>query len=137
MTIYIRSLQQIGSSILISLPVDWVKKNYLAKGKNVSVETNNDNSISIYNNNQEEEIKIEFCYQYNKSEFGVQNDNGNNKDIIVSSVGKDTKDIKILLNKIFGAYLLGYSIINIKSKEPISFDDSETIKKSIRKLIGL
>ncbi len=55
MTIYIRSLQQIGSSILISLPVDWVKKNYLSKGKNVSVETNNDNSISIYNNNQEEE----------------------------------------------------------------------------------
>jgi phosphate uptake regulator len=137
MTIYIRSLQQIGSSILISLPVDWVKKNYLAKGKNVSVETNNDNSISIYNNNQEEEIKIEFSYQYNNSELGVQNDNGNNKDRHVSGVGKDTKDLKILLNKIFGAYLLGYNIINIKSKEPISFEDSETIKRSIRKLIGL
>jgi phosphate uptake regulator len=41
------------------------------------------------------------------------------------------------LNKIFGAYLLGYNMINIKSKESISFDDSETIKKSIRKLIGL
>lgn len=137
MTIYIRSLQQIGSSILISLPVDWVKKNYLAKGKNVSVETNNDNSISIYNNNQDEEIKIEFSYQYNNSELGVRNDNGNNKDRKTSSVGKDTKDIKILLNKIFGAYLLGYNMINIKSKEPISFEDSETIKKSIRKLIGL
>ncbi len=136
MTIYIRSLQQIGSSILISLPVDWVKKNYLAKGKNVSVETNNDNSISIYNNNQEEEIKIEFSYQYNNSELGVQNGNGNNKGMN-SSVGKDTKDIKILLNKIFGAYLLGYNMINIKSKEPITFEDSETIKKSIRKLIGL
>ncbi len=47
----------------------------------------------------------------------------------ISSVGKDTKDIKILLNKIFGAYLLGYNIINIKSKEPISFDDSETHKE--------
>ncbi|MEJ7641174.1 MAG: phosphate uptake regulator PhoU [Candidatus Nitrosocosmicus sp.] len=137
MTIYIRSLQQIGSSILISLPVDWVKKNYLAKGKNLSVETNNDNSISIYNHNQEEEVKIEFSYQYNNSELGVHNDNGNNKGMKISGVGKDTKDIKILLNKIFGAYLLGYNIINIKSKEPISFEDSETIKKSIRKLIGL
>ena len=28
-------------------------------------------------------------------------------------------------------------MINIKSKESISFEDSETIKKSIRKLIGL
>ena len=32
---------------------------------------------------------------------------------------------------------MGYNVINIKSKESISFDDSETIKKSIRKLIGL
>ncbi|MGN6708195.1 MAG: PhoU domain-containing protein, partial [Candidatus Nitrosocosmicus sp.] len=48
-----------------------------------------------------------------------------------------TEDISILLNKIFGAYLLGYNIINIKSKEAISFEDSENIKKSIRKLIGL
>ncbi|MBA3977760.1 MAG: phosphate uptake regulator PhoU [Nitrosopumilus sp.] len=138
MTIYIRSLQQIGSSILISLPVDWIKKNYLVKGKNVSVETNNDNSISIYNNNQEEEkIKIEFIYQFNNSELELQNDSGKDKDIKNPSVGKDTKDIKILLNKIFGAYLLGYNIINVKSKEPISFEDSETLKKSIRKLIGL
>jgi antitoxin component of MazEF toxin-antitoxin module len=60
MAIYTRSLQQIGSSILISLPIDWIKKNYLSKGKNVNIETNNDNSISIYSNNQEDEIKIEF-----------------------------------------------------------------------------
>jgi len=133
MTIYTRSLQQIGSSILISLPTEWIKKNFLSKGKTISIETNNDNTISIYSINQNEDIKIEFNYQTNSLEERIKN-NINNED---STSGKTTEDIQILLNKIFGAYLLGYNIINIKSKEPISFEDSETIKKSIRKLIGL
>ena len=33
MTIYTRSLQQIGSSILISLPTEWIKKNFLSTEK--------------------------------------------------------------------------------------------------------
>ena len=136
MTIYNRALQQIGNSILISLPSEWIKKNLLTKGKIISMETNSDNTISIYNINQEQEIKIEFNYHYDGRELNVKNavDGKDNK---ISGIGKTTEDIKILLNKIFGAYLLGYNMINIKSKESISFDDSETIKKSIRKLIGL
>ena len=136
MTIYNRALQQIGNSILISLPSEWIKKNLLTKGKIISMETNSDNTISIYNINQEQEIKIEFNYHYDDRELNVKNavDGKDNK---ISGIGKTAEDIKILLNKIFGAYLLGYNMINIKSKESISFDDSETIKKSIRKLIGL
>lgn len=136
MAIYNRALQQIGNSILISLPSEWIKKNLLTKGKIISMETNGDNTISIYNINQEQEIKIEFNYHYDDRESNVKNavDAKDNK---ISGTGKTTEDIKILLNKIFGAYLLGYNMINIKSKESISFDDSETIKKSIRKLIGL
>ncbi len=136
MAIYNRALQQIGNSILISLPSEWIKKNLLTKGKIISMETNSDNTISIYNINQEQEIKIEFNYHYDDHESNVKNavDAKDNK---ISGTGKTTEDIKILLNKIFGAYLLGYNMINIKSKESISFDDSETIKKSIRKLIGL
>ncbi len=137
MTIYTRTLQQIGSSILISLPTQWIKKNFLTKGRTINIEINSDNTISIYNINQDEEIKIEFNYHYNNCVAKIQNDNTKDKDIKISPVGKTTEDIKILLNKIFGAYLLGYNIINIKSKEPISFEDSETIKQSIRKLIGL
>jgi phosphate uptake regulator len=135
MTIYTRTLQQIGSSILVSLPTEWIKKNFLIKGKSINIETNSDNTISIYNNNQDQDIKIEFNYQYNNHVQKIQHDiDKNNK---ISTIGKTTEDIKILLNKIFGAYLLGYNTINIKSKEPISFEDSEEIKKSIRKLIGL
>jgi phosphate uptake regulator len=133
MTIYTRSLQQIGSSILISLPTEWIKKNFLSKGKSINIETNNDNTISIYNINQNEDIKIEFNYQTNIIEERTKS----NVNKIDSSSAKTTEDIQVLLNKIFGAYLLGYNIINIKTKEPISFEDSETIKNSIRKLIGL
>jgi phosphate uptake regulator len=133
MTIYTRSLQQIGSSILISLPTEWIKKNFLSKGKSINIETNSDNTISIYSINQNEDIKIEFNYHTNNPEERTKN-NVNKKDL---TNGKTTEDIQILLNKIFGAYLLGYNIINIKSIEPISFEDSETIKNSIRKLIGL
>jgi phosphate uptake regulator len=133
MTIYTRTLQQIGSSILVSLPTEWIKKNFLIKGKSINIETNSDNTISIYNNNQDQEIKIEFNYQYDNHLQKIQHDIDNK----ISTIGKTTEDIKILLNKIFGAYLLGYNTINIKSKEPISFEDSEEIKKSIRKLIGL
>ena len=133
MTIYTRSLQQIGSSILISLPTEWIKKNFLTKGKSINIETNNDNSISIYSSNQSEEIKIEFNYQPNLTTANDRESNTNRG----ANISKSTEDIKSLLNKIFGAYLLGYNIINIKSKESISFEDSETVKKSIRKLIGL
>src|SRR5919112_2839430 len=133
MTIYTRSLQQIGSSILISLPTEWVKKNFLSKGKSINIETNNDNTILIYSIDQNEDIKIDFNYQTNSLEDRIRNNISKKESIS----GKTTEDLQILLNKIYGAYLLGYNIINIKSKEPISFEDSETIKKSIRKLIGL
>jgi phosphate uptake regulator len=130
MTIYTRILQQIGSSMLISLPNEWVKKNTLSKGNTVTIETNIDNTISIYNNYQEEEIKIVF----------ELNDNSENQQKIENSynhVGSNEKIIKIILNKIFGAYLLGYNRIIVHSQNQISFENSETIKKATRKLIGL
>ena len=43
---------------------EWVKKNTLSKGNTVTIETNIDNTISIYNNYQEEEIKIVFESPY-------------------------------------------------------------------------
>ncbi len=130
MTIYTRILQQIGSSILISLPNEWIKKNSLGKGNSLTIETNIDNTISIYDNYQDEEIKIEF-------EYGQENNNQQSKNDAAEQVEIKDKLIKILLNKIFGAYLLGYNMINIHSKNQISFEDSETIKRATRKLIGL
>ncbi|MGN6615138.1 MAG: hypothetical protein ACTHKC_08850, partial [Candidatus Nitrosocosmicus sp.] len=119
MTIYTRTLQQIGSSILISLPSEWIRKNFLTKGKSINIETNNDNTISIYSSNQIDEIKIEFAYNINPFALNIKNNNNNSNE--GPNIGKSTESISILLNKIFGAYLLGYNIINIKSKEAISF----------------
>ena len=130
MTIYTRILQQIGSSILISLPNDWIKKNSLGKGNSLTIETNIDNTVSIYNNYQDEVIKIEF-------EYGHEDGNQQSRKEIAEQVEIKDKLIKILLNKIFGAYLLGYNMINIHSKNQISFEDSETLKRATRKLVGL
>src|SRR5687768_13349485 len=117
MTIYTRILQQIGNSILISLPNDWIKKNSLGKGNSITIETNIDNTISIYDSYQDEEIKIEF-------EYGQEDRNQQSKNDGPEEIEIRDKLIKILLNKIFGAYLLGYNIINIHSTYQISFEDS-------------
>ena len=92
MTIYTRILQQIGSSILISLPNDWIKKNSLGKGNSLTIETNIDNTISIYDNYQDEEIKIEF-------EYGQENSNRQSKNDAAEQVEIKNKLIKILLTR--------------------------------------
>lgn len=110
---YARRLQQIGSSILISLPSQWVKSNNLQKGSIIPIDVNRDNSISIFPSENMSEIK-EITIQYSPA------------------------SMESLVNQVYGAYLLGYDIIRIRaSNSPISFEDSDRIKRAIRKLVGL
>jgi phosphate uptake regulator len=110
---FARRLQKIGSSVLISLPSEWVKNNNLQKGNMVVIEINRDNSISLFpsdvNNENVEEVSIPY-----------------------SPTTMDS-----LVNQIYGAYLLGYNIIRIKGKSQISFDNRELIKYAMQKLVGL
>jgi phosphate uptake regulator len=111
---YARRLQQIGSSILVSLPSQWIKRNNLKKGSIVPVDINRDNSISI---------------------FASENDMGDKiKELTIpySPVSMD-----ILVNEVYGAYLLGYDMIRIKASSQISFEDADRIKKAMHKLVGL
>lgn len=108
-----RRLQRIGSSMLISLPVDWIKTHTLKKGDVVSVETNNDNSISIFPTDTRREIL---------------------KEVTILLPGLS---IEKLLNQIYGSYLLGYDLIQIKGISPINYETREQIKSVIRKLVGL
>jgi phosphate uptake regulator len=108
-----RRLQRIGSSMLISLPVDWIKTHTLKKGDIVSVETNNDNSISIFPTDTRREIL---------------------KEVTILLPGLSTEK---LLNQIYGSYLLGYDLIQIKGISPINYENREQIKSVIRKLVGL
>ena len=111
---YARRLQQIGSSILVSLPSMWIKSNNLKKGSIVPVHINRDNSISIFASEDDTADKIkELTIPY-------------------PSVSMD-----VLVNQVYGGYLLGYGMIRIKASSQISFEDADRIKKAMRKLVGL
>jgi phosphate uptake regulator len=114
MTRYARRLQQIGSSILVSLPSVWIKNNNLKKGSIVPVHINRDNSISIFASEDDTADKM--------------------KELVIPypSVSMD-----MLVNQVYGGYLLGYDMIWIKASSQISFEDADRIKKAMRKLVGL
>ncbi len=110
---YARRLQKIGSSIMISLPSGWARGNGLKKGNTVILETNKDNSLSIFSSGHEIDQAMSVSIPY-------------------PPVSMDA-----LVNQVYGAYLLGYDIIRIKGKSQISFEDAERIKHAMRKLAGL
>jgi len=110
---YARRLQKIGSSMLISLPSDWVRTNRLNKGNTVIIETNEDNSISLFPSEASDSQIKDVTILYSES------------------------SVDSLINQIYGAYLLGYSEIRIKGKRQILFEHREHIKLTMRKLVGL
>jgi phosphate uptake regulator len=111
LTKFIRRLQKIGSSILVSLPKEWIDANKLDKSTPVELETGQ-NSISItLTKGTEPSKEIVISYPLPKEENIVAN--------------------------ITGAYLLGYDIINIKSKSTIPVGDREKIRGSLRRLVGM
>ncbi len=111
MTKFIRRLQRIGSSILVSLPKEWVDANNLDKGSQVEIETGQD-SVSISANKETQPTKeLVISYPLSKEENIVAN--------------------------ITGAYLLGFDIIVINSKSIIPGKDREKIRNSMRRLVGM
>jgi phosphate uptake regulator len=92
----------------------WIKSNNLKKGTIVPVHINRDNSISIFASEDDTADKIkELTIPY-------------------PSVSMD-----VLVNQVYGGYLLGYDMIRIKASSQISFEDADRIKKAMRKLVGL
>ncbi len=111
MTKFIRRLQKIGSSILVTLPKEWVDANKLDKSSQVELETGQD-SLSI----------------------SVNKDNRPSKEVVISyPLPKDEN----IVADITGAYLLGYDIIRIQGKKSIPIEDREKIRTSMRRLVGM
>jgi len=111
LTKFIRRLQRIGSSILVSLPKEWVVANNLDKSNEVEIETGQD-SISISANKEVRPTKnLVISYPLPKEENIVAD--------------------------ITGAYLLGFDIIEINSKSIIPSKDREEIRNSMRRLVGM
>ena len=111
MTKFIRRLQRIGSSILVSLPKEWIVANNLDKSSEVEIEIGQD-SLSISANKEVRPTKkLVISYPLPKEENIVAD--------------------------ITGAYLLGFDIIEINSKSIIPGKDREKIRNSMRRLVGM
>ena len=96
---------------MVSLPKEWVDANKLDKSDQVEIEITQ-NNLSIRTQQSKRPSKeIEISYPLQKGEGIVPN--------------------------ITGAYLLGYDIIRIKGKSPISVTDRESIRASMRRLVGM
>ena len=111
MTKFIRRLQKIGSSILVSLPKEWVDAHKLVKSTEVELDTAS-NSISIT----------------------VDINNKPSKEVVISYPLPKEENITADLT---GAYLLGYDIIQIKGKTTIPVNEREKIRDSMRRLVGV
>jgi len=111
LTTFTRRLQKIGSSILVSLPKEWVDANNLDKSNQVEIETNQ-NNLSIRTQQSKRPSKeIEISYPLPKGES--------------------------IVPTITGAYLLGFDLIKIVGKSPISISDRESVRGSMRRLVGM
>ena len=111
MTTFTRRLQKIGSSILVSLPKEWVDANNLEKSNQVEIETNQ-NNLSIRTQQSKRPSKeIEISYPLPKGES--------------------------IVPTMTGAYLLGFDLIKIVGKSPISISDRESVRGSMRRLVGM
>ena len=111
MTTFTRRLQKIGSSILVSLPKEWVDANNLDKSNQVEIETNQ-NNLSIRTQQSKRPSKeIEISYPLPKGES--------------------------IVPTMTGAYLLGFDLIKIVGKSPISISDRESVRGSMRRLVGM
>lgn len=108
---FVRRLQKIGSSILVSLPKEWIEANKLDKSAEVELETS-DNTVSIT----------------------VKEAERPSKEVVISYPLPQDENI---VADIIGAYLLGYDIIRIKGKTSIPIEDREKIRNSMRRLVGM
>jgi len=108
---FIRRLQKIGSSILVTLPKEWVDANNLKKSSEIEIETGQ-NSLSITANK----------------------DTRPSRELVISYPLPKEENI---VADITGAYLLGYDIIKIKGKTSIPIVDREKIRESMRRLVGV
>ena len=96
---------------MVSLPKEWIDANNLDKTNQVEIETNQ-NNLSIRTQLSKRPSKeIEISYPLPKGES--------------------------IVPTITGAYLLGFDIIKIVSKSPISITDRESVRGSTRRLVGM
>ena len=97
--------------MLVSLPKEWIDANNLDKSSQVEIETNQNNLSILISQNKKPSKEVDILYPLTKEENIVAN--------------------------ITGAYLLGYDVIRIIGSSTISVQDRESIRGSMRRLVGM
>ncbi|AAY80792.1 phosphate signaling complex PhoU family protein [Sulfolobus acidocaldarius] len=112
----VRRVQKFGkSTLMISLPAEWVKEVGLSSGESVYLEVDEDGSLKVYPPNMK-----------------VQNVSREMKVSISNTVMPE-----IITRIIYGLYILGFDKIDIESKEKAFSEDLlRKIKEAVRSLIG-
>ena len=101
-----------GGTLLVSLPKAWARANKIAKGSSVTIDVKGEDFLAIYPFQKDEDVK-DVQIQY------------------------DSTSSKSITNQITGAYLLGFDIVKIWSKNKIEYSDRESITKIVKQLSGL
>ena len=102
-----------GSSITVTLPKSWVDKTKLAPGDVVGCTQQPDGSLAIHPH-------AKGARQLTSYEIEITNE-----------------DRDFLFRKIIAAYLMGYDAIVITSKKTLSSGTRLTIRRAVRRIIGL
>lgn len=100
-------------TILVSLPKDWVRRNGIKKGEDISVEELSSRKLLIkpYQGGEEEQKQIVVEY--------------------------DGEDVGQVANDVTGSYLLGYDVIRVQGTKVITREDRQALKEAMRRLVGL
>ena len=109
----IRKVQETGKGTLFTtLPKEWCSKHSITKGSILSIEVKDDGLLLLYPFTKEEKpSEITFPYEHDK--------------------------LYEVIDNIIGAYLLGYNVIEINSKNSLNIEERDRIRDTISKLVGL
>ncbi len=116
MNVETRKLQQVGhSTLMISLPKEWVRSTGLSQGDTLTIQQNDDGTLNIL-------------------PIGVSE----KKDVIKCMVDADKCDKGRIISRIItGVYIIGHETLEITSKKGFNSEQLAEIRQSIQRLTGM
>jgi len=108
-----RKVQEVGKgTLMVSIPKEWVEKYSVKKGDVLKVEVSQAGELVVSTLGEVAELKEAVVYY-------------------------DTKEPEVSMDKLIGAYLLGYDAIKVLNLREVGWEERERIEKMLKKLAGL
>ncbi|HKT22124.1 MAG TPA: hypothetical protein VJR06_05915, partial [Nitrososphaerales archaeon] len=108
-----KAIEMGRGTILVSLPKEWVRRNGIKKGADISVEELSPGKLMIRAYDHRDEEQKQVVIEYDGEDFGR------------------------VTNDITGAYLLGYDLIRVVGSKVISREERAAVKETLGRLVGL